>query len=402
MYIYMLFSDQAALDTFMGQISVVTNNSPKYKFKLYNYQTLKDKQMNILTFITKGKICSNEIGPAYIRGKLNGVTQRNNSDILVLLDENKLDVWKKTSYTLKSIGESVVGFIITERGECAKYNDVHSLSLICTKPGANTQVPPGFGVGSILLGAYLYMIKAGNFNMANQEQLGILDLAYSFTNVGGFCSYRKFGFQYEKDKKLYQNCYPADDGHYANLPMVATITDKTTDYIVNLVNGKEKVTKGKLCDDFKIKEEQQLYAFTEFCLVVLEAVKEDNPSETDDTVLLKILQEEVQNYNPNFTVPFDLIIKKNGTEFFTLPEVIDRVKSLQETKENQLKKDIQKIMPKIAVVAPKETPAVLMTTTRTRSRGKPKPKTKHFRYPHLHFSLKGPQRARGGQKTQKK
>ena len=396
----MLFSDQAALDTFMGQINVVTDNVSKYKFKLYNYQTLKDKKVNIKTCITKGKICSSDIGPKYISDKLDMVEERQTSDILVLLDEEKLVTWRGGTYTLKSIEESVVGFIITERGECAKYNDVHSLSLICTKPGANTQVPPGFGVGSILLGAYLYMIKAGGFNMANQEQLGILDLASSFTNVGGFCSYRKFGFQYEKDKKLYQNCYPADDGHYANLPMVATITDKTTDYIVNLVNGKEKVTKGKLCDDFKIKEEQQLYAFTEFCLVVLEAVKEDNPSETDDTVVLKILQEEVKNYNPNYTVPFDLIIKKNGTEFFTLPEVIDRVKSLQETKENQLKKDIQKIMPKIAVVAPKETPAV-MTTTRTR-RGKAKT-SKSFRKP-LFSLLKGgpPRRARGGQKTQKK
>jgi hypothetical protein len=241
------------------------------------------------------------------------------------------------------------------------------------------------------------MIKAGGFNMENQQQLGILDLASSFINVGGFCSYRKFGFQYEKDKKLYQNCYNTEDGHYANLPMVATITDKTTDYIVNLVNGKEKVTKGKLCDDFKIKEEQQLYAFTEFCLVVLEAVKEDNPSETDDTVLLKILQGQLKIFNPNYTVPFDLIIKKNGTEYFTLPEAMDRVKSLQESKENQLKKDIQKIMPKIAVVATKET-SVVMTTRTRRSKGK----TKYFRYPHLHFSLKGPQRARGGQKTQKK
>jgi len=391
----MLFSDQAALDTFMGQINVVTNNIPKYNFKLYNYQSLKDKSVNIKTCITKGKICSSDIGREYISEKLDMVEKRQNSDILILLDEEKLITWRGGTYTQNSVQESVVGFIISEKGECAKYNNVHSLSLICTKPGA--QVPPGFGVGSILLGAYLYMIKAGGFNMENQQQLGILDLASSFINVGGFCSYRKFGFQYEKDKKLYQNCYNTADGHYANLPMVATITDKTTDYIVNLVNGKEKVTKGKLCDDFKVKEEQQLYAFTEFCLVALEAVKDDNPSETDDTVLLKILQEEVQNYNPNYTVPFDLIIKKNGTEYFTLPEAMDRVKSLQESKENQLKKDIQKIMPKIAVVAPKETPAIMTTRTR-RSKGK----TKYFRYPNLHFSLKGPQRTRGGQKTKRK
>lgn len=352
-----------------------------------------DKKINIKTAITKGKICSDDINSEYISGKIDIVEKRQDSDILVLLDEAKLAPWRG-SYTLKSFTESVVGFIITVKGECGKYKDVHSLSLICTKPGA--QVPSGFGVGSILLGAYLYMIKEGGFNMENQQQIGILDLAYSFTNVGGFCSYRKFGFQYEKDRKLYQKCYPKDDGHYANLPMVATITDSTQGVIVDLVNGTKKITKGKLCDDFKIKEEQQLYAFTEFCLVALGAIRDDNPSETDDTVLLKILQGQVKSFNPNYIDPFDLLIlKKNGTDFYTLPEVIERVKSLQDTTENQLKKDIQKMMPKIAAVAPLPLPPPPPTNRTLRTRGK----TKHFRKP---FSLKGPPRTRGGQKSRKK
>lgn len=366
----MFFDKQDALKTYMDQI---VSADSQFDFSLLNYKSVTDDLKLKIDAIRK--TCS--IDKEYVKGKFEDVEKRTTSDILVLLDKKLLKPFRNQGYTAKSFQESVVGVLITQKGECAKYPDVHSLSLICTKPATPgamvNKLPKDFaGVGTILLGAYLYMIKENGFNYADPKtQIGILDLASSMINVGGFCSYRKFDFKYDPTKKLYDHCYDEEDGLYANLPMVATITDTSQDEIIQLVNGTKKNTKGALCDNFKGKaNEQLLYAFAESCLVALDAIKDNSNSKKTDEEIFQTLEEHIKKFNDSYTKAFNFVFKSNGKDFFTLKEVKERLAKLQEESVSQLMKDISKYMPAIPQVYSLKPTAVSTTipiTSRTRS-----------------------------------
>jgi hypothetical protein len=98
--------------------------------------------------------------------------------------------------------DKILGFIIVEKGECPKYPTAYAINLICTRPGTMK--------GSILMGAYLYMIKEHRYI----SQVGLLELASGYSNIAGICAYNKFGF--DKDTNLYKGgCFQDTK----NLPM---------------------------------------------------------------------------------------------------------------------------------------------------------------------------------------
>ena len=144
-----------------------------------------------------------------------------NFDILVAVSPDYKDIKKGRhigSITANKINK-VVGFIITELGECKKLKDVVSVKLICVKSGTVK--------GSVLMGAYFGAIKNSSY-----VKKGILELARGYLNAPGFISYAKMG--YKKDISLYgEDCF--DD--FKNLPMSIDLTDISMEQIINIATG---------------------------------------------------------------------------------------------------------------------------------------------------------------------
>jgi hypothetical protein len=116
--------------------------------------------------------------------------------------------------------DTIAGFIIVELGECKMYKNAYSIKLICTNKKIAVK-----GIGSILMGAYLYSILSHpqTNNNTNYEPLpngigryegnqftsseplnsiqhvAVLELANGYINAGGLCMYEKFGFKYDPD-----------------------------------------------------------------------------------------------------------------------------------------------------------------------------------------------------------
>lgn len=83
-----------------------------------------------------GSICGSDVGRRYRANSLDAAIFSMNPtfDILFLRSKN---------------GDSVLGFVIAELGECAKEPNVYAVNLICSQSG----------LGKLLLGACLYCIK---------------------------------------------------------------------------------------------------------------------------------------------------------------------------------------------------------------------------------------------------
>ena len=109
---------------------------------------------------------------------------------------------------------NILGFIICELGECKTKPNVWSVNLICMNPHTYSVRAP------LLLGAMLYCIK----HKTQYEQEAVLELAGGYSNLAGFISYTKMGFNL--DPRLFE-CF---DGLY-NLPMSANIRNVSTDEI---------------------------------------------------------------------------------------------------------------------------------------------------------------------------
>lgn len=195
---------------------------------------------------------------------------------------------------------SIKAFIIVELGECKLYPTSFSVNLICAKKGDTNDILSAnagafSGSGNILMGLYLYTILSHPKNISNVknvkfpsgqasviqsqkkikisdkseyiipeeteidideiifnepllsvQHMAVLELAGSYRNPGGLCSYEKFGYHYEPS--LYSNkCF--DD--YNNLPM---IIDFDKDYIGDIINKKLRIiniSAGDKSADFK-------------------------------------------------------------------------------------------------------------------------------------------------------
>jgi hypothetical protein len=129
----------------------------------------------------------------------------------------------------------IVGFLITEKGECKKMPNAVSVNLICVRPNTIS--------GGLLLGAYLYCIKNSRF-----DKKGILELARGYLNVAGFMSYSKMGFV--KDVRLFgPRCFP----DYRNLPMSVDLRTVSNEDIVGRAAGKTR------CSLSAIEDESGIY-----------------------------------------------------------------------------------------------------------------------------------------------
>ena len=164
------------------------------------------------------KLACVKIGDTYINETIS-LGLGTHSDITDILFIKKLN---------DEVVGDIIGFIMVEKGECAKYPNTVSVRLICT----NTNVS---GFGSILIAMFLCSI------IKYHTDLGIncdaaLELASSYTNVEGLCLYGKFGFEYVPD--LVHGCYPeygskpTKSQAYSNLPMYVDLTYKTIEDIV--------------------------------------------------------------------------------------------------------------------------------------------------------------------------
>ena len=112
--------------------------------------------------------------------------------------------------------DAICGFIITEQGECPTKPTVYSINLICASAGIKSL---------LMLGAYLFCIK----NSPHIVQEGILELAGGYTNMSGFISYTKMGF----NKDLTMDCLAP----ISNLPMTVNIDELTNDIIIRRASG---------------------------------------------------------------------------------------------------------------------------------------------------------------------
>jgi hypothetical protein len=131
----------------------------------------------------------------------------------------------------------VQGFLVSELGECSKFPNVYSVSIVCVGKVAAMKVvqgtlQPGVGSesstkGSILVGAFLYCVKGSDNN-----EMAILELADSYTNIPGYFAYTKVGF--DPDCVLFQHsCYEQTD----LLPMTANLTAISQSDITGYITG---------------------------------------------------------------------------------------------------------------------------------------------------------------------
>lgn len=152
-------------------------------------------------------------------------------NVAVTRDYNTVDETGATKTVTRRKINKVVGFVITETGECKKMPNVVSINLICVRPNTIS--------GGILLGAYLYCIKNSRF-----EKKGILELARGYLNVAGFMSYSKMGFI--KDVRLFgPRCFP----DYRNLPMSVDLQTLSNEEIISRATGKTRCVLSAIEDE---------------------------------------------------------------------------------------------------------------------------------------------------------
>ena len=139
--------------------------------------------------------------------------------VAVMSDYQDVSTFKRTKTVTQNKMDKVVGFIITELGECKILPNTVCVKLICVKPATIK--------GSLLLGAYFLGIKHSIY-----DKLGVLELARGYLNVSGFISYTKMGFN--KDISLYNADPNMCFSDYRNLPMSVNLDSYTEGHIIGL------------------------------------------------------------------------------------------------------------------------------------------------------------------------
>ena len=116
--------------------------------------------------------------------------------------------------------ENIKGFIMVEKGECRKHDNIYSVRLICSPSGK----------GTFLLGMYMHTIFT-----TQTDKIGILELAGGYINTPGLCAYYKFGFRQDDDLIGYDCLNDAD-----SMPMSADLNINshiTGDMIIDVSIG---------------------------------------------------------------------------------------------------------------------------------------------------------------------
>ena len=188
------------------------------------------------------KVCGSVVDSYYIDYSFHKVFKDPDFDILAIAEVNA-----GNKHKLHNDDDPLkfTSFLITQLGECKSYRNTVVLNLICSN---------GILGSSLLLAAYLYMIKGSNY-----DHEGLLELAGGFKNIPGLCAYGKFGFEPNIIKQ-------GDCSTDASLAMTVDI-DKvfpTYDDILNVFaefpskDGKPvpsfEITKHPLCNEYNPKK----------------------------------------------------------------------------------------------------------------------------------------------------
>jgi len=231
--------------------SVSSDSSVDYKNPLVNgklsvkqsiIENRKNQiQQNRLMFIDNlaNILCQKKIGYGYgKRAVLESLNNNPDYDIVIIANS---EIKKVT--TIEDKIRMIYGMLVVQKGECVLFPNAYTVHLICTNQS---------GMSKYLLGLYLYTIK----HHTKIEQYGILELASGYTNIAGYCAYRKFGFEYEES--IVNNCFR--DPKYQNLPMIVDIHNETKSTILQKVLTKGNTT-DPLCKitDAEIQEKIALY-----------------------------------------------------------------------------------------------------------------------------------------------
>lgn len=217
-------------------ITKETRNAHSRKRQLVNEEVghiAFDILDDLADVVCKGKI-GRQYGMRAIRNVSENFDYKKNDmfDILVAVEPryNKINLSRGTNTVEKDKLQSVLGFIVVEKGECQLLKDIYSVHLICTRESKSKTIK-----GAVLLGAYLYCIKSCD-EITEKNKRGILELANGYMNLSGFFAYSKLGF--DKDNSLYDELYCFKDA--GNLPMSVDLTKYSKQDIIAMVNGTKK------------------------------------------------------------------------------------------------------------------------------------------------------------------
>ena len=184
----------------------------------------REKSDDVLRLLPR--MCTAAVKKSYgVSGINNLLTRKNEYDVIFAVSAEGLrsELTSRTKIANAHDNQkldAVVGFIITELGECGVKPNVYSVNLICAIQGKIK--------GMLLMGAYLYCIKYSNPQV---EQEGFLELAGGYSNIPGLISYMRMGFD-----KVNETCLSPID----NLPMSVDVTTLSDTIIIRRATGLDK------------------------------------------------------------------------------------------------------------------------------------------------------------------
>ena len=276
----------------------------KEKLELLDKDELKEKLKGDFTEeLVKyfdSELCKNNINYFYILEVFKEAFKDDNKEfeIIFLINKENGDIY---------------GFLISQLGECEIYKDAYVLNLICSKKSAP------------LLGAYLYMIK----KFEGKPQIGILELAGSYTNTQALCAYNKFGFY---PNTQLRDCFSV------NMTMTMSLHLYSLDDIINTVVTGINIDKDNnfdidLCNRFAIKDKMNLKIYKKKLLLKIQNK-------------MALLYNNIYSTNSDINklkIKFDRIINNNINNNEIIKNSIkDSIKNSKKDSIKNIKKDIIK------------------------------------------------------------
>lgn len=192
-----------------------------FSLKRLRSETTKgiEKSSQSLFKILTSNVCQKGIDDYYLKSSVSNAIEKTvyseqKFDLLVVMKKN-YDRYKNHNSNKKM--NFVEAFMITELGECKRKPNTISINLICVRDKSKIKAYH-------LIGPLLYCLKDNK----NFKQEVVLELADKYTNLKGFKSYTRIGF--DRNKELYgTDCF--DD--IRNLPMSLNLEEYSTDDIIN-------------------------------------------------------------------------------------------------------------------------------------------------------------------------
>ena len=164
----------------------------------------------------------------------------------------KIKVIDSTTGHIELSPETLCGILIAQKGECVTYPSYWTIRLICNL-STNASCK---NYGTKLLGLYMNALlntKERDIRLGlDYQKYGVLELAGSYTNLAGYCSYSKFGFvenfRFECPAFGTYNLTMTSDIDDITLTDVYNTVKENTRYKTNKSTGvSEKIRKRPIC-----------------------------------------------------------------------------------------------------------------------------------------------------------